>query len=75
MEQKRYTQKPEDLFYEFNSGETGLDSSQVLENRQKYGENKLAEKKKKYAFQIFLEQIKDFLVIILNIAAIISAIT
>ena len=75
MEQKRYTQKPEDLFYEFNSGETGLDSSQVLENRQKYGENKLAEKKKKSAFQIFLEQFKDFLVIILIIAAIISAIT
>jgi Ca2+-transporting ATPase len=75
MEQKRYTQKPEDLFYEFNSGETGLGSSQVLENRQKYGENKLAEKKKKSAFQIFLEQFKDFLVIILIIAAIISAIT
>ncbi|MBO5227108.1 MAG: cation-translocating P-type ATPase [Ruminococcus sp.] len=75
MEQKRYTQKPEELFYEFNSGETGLDSSQVLENRNKYGENKLAEKKKKSAFQIFLEQFKDFLVIILIIAAIISAIT
>ncbi len=75
MEQKRYTQKPEDLFYEFNSGETGLGSSQVLENRQKYGENKLAEKKKKSALQIFLEQFKDFLVIILIIAAIISAIT
>ncbi|MBQ8724457.1 MAG: cation-translocating P-type ATPase [Oscillospiraceae bacterium] len=75
MEQKRYTQKPEDLFYEFNSGETGLGNSQVLENRQKYGEHKLAEKKKKSALQIFLEQFKDFLVIILIIAAIISAIT
>ena len=75
MEQNRYTQKPEDLFFEFCSGEKGLSDSQVQENRQKYGENKLAEKKKKSGFMIFLEQFKDFLVIILIIAAIISAIT
>lgn len=75
MEQKRYTQKPEDLFFEFCSGEKGLSDSQVQENRQKYGENKLAEKKKKSGLVIFLEQFKDFLVIILIIAAIISAVT
>ncbi len=75
MEQKRYTQKPEELFFEFHSGEKGLSDEQVLENRQKYGENKLAEKKKKPAFVVFLEQFKDFLVIILIIAAIVSAVT
>ncbi len=73
--QKRYTQTPEELYFEFCSEPTGLSENQVLENRRKYGENKLAEKKKKPAFVIFLEQFKDFLVIILIIAAVISAIT
>ncbi len=75
MEQKRYTQTPDELFYEFCSGEKGLSEEQVLENRRKYGKNKLSEKKKKSAVVIFFEQFKDFLVIILIIAAIISAIT
>ncbi len=74
-EQKRYQQSPEDLFFEFNSGASGLKESQIQANREKYGENKLAEKKKKPAIVIFLEQFKDFLVIILIIAAVISAIT
>lgn len=72
---ERYNQSPEELYFELCSKENGLSEVQILENRKKYGENKLNEKKKKSGFVIFLEQFKDFLVIILIIAAIISAIT
>lgn len=36
---------------------TGLTSSQVTKNREKYGSNKLPEKKLKTGFQFFDEQI------------------
>ncbi len=74
-EQKRYQQSPEDLYFEFNSGVSGLKIEQVQKNQEKYGKNMLAEKKKKSGLMIFLEQFKDFLVIILIAAAIISAVT
>ncbi len=50
----------------------GLTKQQVIENRQTYGTNELATKKKKSLFVKFLEQFKDFMIIILIIAAIIS---
>ncbi len=54
--------------------EKGLTSSQVEENLEKYGKNELEEGKKKSLFVKFLEQFKDFMIIILIIAAIISAV-
>ncbi|MGN0592781.1 MAG: cation-translocating P-type ATPase [Ruminococcus sp.] len=74
-EPKRYQQSPEDLYFEWNSGTSGLKSEQVQKNQEKYGKNILAEKKKKSGFVIFLEQFKDFLVLILIAAAIVSAMT
>lgn len=71
----RYKQSPEELYYEFSSSATGLNSAQVNENIEKYGRNVIAQGKKKSAVQIFLSQFADFLVIILIIAALISAIT
>ena len=71
----RYLRSPEELYKEFSSGASGLTSGQARENTEKYGKNILAEGKKKSALRIFLEQYKDFLVIILIIAAIVSAIT
>ena len=50
----------------------GLTTTQVAERKEKYGENKLKEKKKKTNLQRFFEQFKDVMIIILLIAAAIS---
>ncbi len=49
-----------------------LTSEQARANQEKYGFNELVEGKKKSVLHIFLEQFKDFLVIILIIAAVVS---
>lgn len=51
---------------------TGLNNMQVQEKINKYGENKLKEKKKKSLVIKFLEQFKDFMIIVLIIAALVS---
>ena len=51
-----------------------LTQKQAEANLKKYGFNELAEGKRKSAFRIFIEQFKDFLVIILIIAAAVSAV-
>lgn len=53
-------------------GKSGLTEQQVLEIRRAEGENALEEGERKKAWQVFLEQFKDLLVIILMIAAVIS---
>ena len=54
--------------------ETGLNDEQVKQRQEKYGLNALKAKKKKSLIQKFLEQFKDFSIIILIIAAIVSGI-
>ncbi len=57
------------------SKENGLSDAQVIENREKFGENAIAEEKPKSIFMVFLEQFADLLVIILIVASIISLLT
>lgn len=57
------------------AGRNGLDSREVLRRRQTYGPNTLKKAERKSAFQVFLDQFKDLLVIILIIAAVISMIS
>lgn len=54
------------------STKEGLTQQQAQNRLHKYGENVLQESKKKSTFAIFLEQFKDFLVIILIIAGVVS---
>lgn len=51
---------------------SGLTNEQVKNNQEKYGLNKLKEKKKKGMFRKFLDQFKDVMILILIAAAIIS---
>lgn len=50
----------------------GLTSSEVTALQEKYGLNKLKEKKKKTTFQRFIAQFKDVMILILLAAAVIS---
>ena len=52
---------------------TGLSEKEILKRRKKYGFNKLAEKKKESLITKFIAQFKDFMIIILLLAALISA--
>lgn len=70
-----YLQIKDEALKEFKTGSDGLSTKQAEENLAKYGKNALVEGKKKTAFQVFLEQFKDLMVIILIIAAVISAFT
>lgn len=67
-----YQLSAEEALREINGSTEALTEEQVREHQEKYGPNELVEGKKKTVLQIFLEQYKDFLVIILIIAAIAS---
>jgi Ca2+-transporting ATPase len=63
-----------DLLKEYYSSMNGLSNSYVKEKLEKDGYNELVDTKKKSTIILFLEQFKDFLVIILLVAAFISAV-
>ncbi|WMJ80176.1 cation-translocating P-type ATPase [Clostridium sp. MB40-C1] len=62
----------QELMHILNVTSKGLTNEDVQKQREKYGLNQLKETVKKTTFQVFLEQFKDFLVIILLLAATIS---
>ena len=53
--------------------EKGLSQSEVQSRQEKYGPNKLQGKKRKTIFQLFLSQLKDWLIYVLLVAVIITA--
>ncbi|WP_294064531.1 cation-translocating P-type ATPase [uncultured Fusobacterium sp.] len=65
----------EEVLSKLNSKETGLTTGEVEISIEKYGYNQLNEEKKLSTMQVFISQFKDFLVIILIIASIISIIS
>lgn len=70
--EKYYQLSPEEVRMKVNGKLEPLTDEEVLRHQEQYGKNELVEGKKKSTFQIFLEQFKDFLVIILIVAAIVS---
>ena len=63
-----------DLLDTLESGPGGLTSHEATRRLEQYGPNELREGGKKSTFRIFLEQFADFLVIILILAAVVSAV-
>ena len=75
MEKNWFNKEVKDVEAELKTDlENGLSSKQVEENKAKYGENELQEKKKEPLIKKFIAQFKDFSIIVLIIAAIVSGV-
>ena len=72
---KEYTLSAQSVLQELNASEKGLSSAEAAKRQEKYGPNKLAEAPKPTWLQRFLGQLKDPMLIILMIAAAVSAAT
>lgn len=73
MPQNFYNQSIKDIEQELSTScENGLNSEQVKQLQEKYGPNSLAAKKKTSMLQRFIAQFKDFMIIVLIIAALLS---
>ena len=73
MPQNFYNQSVKDIEQELSTScENGLNSEQVKQLQEKYGPNSLAGKKKTSMLQRFIAQFKDFMIIVLIIAALLS---
>ena len=73
MEEKWFNKSVEETCKALETDiENGLNDNQVEKKREQFGKNELQEKKKKSLILKFLEQFKDFMIIVLIIAAIIS---
>ena len=73
-ENKYYNKEVEELYKELNTNINGLTEEEANIRLEKYGENKLAERKKKSNIVIFLSQFNDLMIILLIFASIFSAI-
>ena len=75
MEKQWFNKQVKDVETELGTDlEKGLSSSQVELHKNKYGLNELQEKKKESIFKKFMDQFKDFSIIVLIIAAIVSGV-
>ena len=72
---KTYTLSAQEVLTELGAGPEGLSSQQAQERLAKYGPNKLKEGAKPTLLQRFLAQLRDPMLIILLIAAGVSALT
>ena len=72
---KHYLHSADEVFAEVKSSEAGLTTAEAQARLEKNGKNKLAQAKKKSVLSRFADQLKDPMIIILIIAAAISAVT
>ena len=67
-----YNKKIEEIENELNTSDKGLSTNYVNTNREKYGINVLPKKKKDSIFQIFFNEFKDPILLLLLFAVIVS---
>ena len=67
-----YLQTVEDVFKEVQSSPSGLSSQEAASRLEKYGANTLQEGKKKTLLEKFVDQFKDFMILVLLVAAVVS---
>ncbi len=72
---KFYLEQTEQVFDHIKSSSEGLTSAEAEKRLSENGKNKLDEGKKKSLFKRFLDQLSDPMIIILIVAAVISAVT
>ena len=70
-----YSRSHDDVLQQLQTSQEGLTSQEATSRLEKYGPNKLKEGEKKTIFQRFIDQLKDPMLIILLIAAGVSALT
>ena len=69
---ERYRESIEEVLLNLGSTTEGLASEEAARRLEEYGPNVLKEKKRKTAFMMFLDQFKDFMIIVLIAAAVIA---
>ena len=67
-----YLQSVEDVFKEVQPSPSGLSSQEAASRLEKYGANTLQEGKKKSLLEKFVDQFKDFMILVLLVAAVVS---
>ena len=72
---KHYLHSVDEVFEAVNSSTAGLSTAEAEKRLRENGKNKLAEAKKASLFSRFIDQLKDPMIIILLVAAVISAVT
>ena len=75
MAEAYYAKTPQEALEMQQASPEGLTSAEADRRKERFGPNKLSEGKKKSTIQVFAEQFKDLLVIILIVAAVISALS
>ena len=71
-EQKFFRLTPQQAMEKLETQRQGLTGAEAARRLEQYGPNALLEQKRKTVLQVFLEQFKDLLVVILIVAALIS---
>jgi Ca2+-transporting ATPase len=69
-----WTRNIDDIIKELETSPEGLSDDVVLRKREKSGPNELEQAERRPAWKIFLDQFKDFMIVVLLAAAVISGI-
>lgn len=71
---KIYNETIDELYKRFNTDKNGLSEKEAKKRLEENGENKLKEQKKKSNIALFFSQFNDFMIILLIVASIFSAV-